>query len=324
MNSRRKMFNLEFGIWNWRAKQPASASRECHIQSAIRNRKSAIASAARGAGVSHFAFRSQVSDFRIQLSAFTLIEVLVASAILAFLLVVFLSVASFASQAWRGSQQKMEEFSTARIVMNRIRSDLESIVIRPDLPLFPSNAMGFMSAKRGMTTNTDARLLSYVAYGMDASNRLVLTNLPYTFSSGSPPFSTNFPVPLPANFGSDATNNVLANGVIGFQKSFLNKNGDWGTNFNSKYDTNSANATNPTVAVRVSLLLVSSEGLKHLQNTDNLSDVSGEMALSTSQTIDPNKSPEVYWNEKIQVGGNIDLPTARSLRAFERVFFLPN
>lgn len=271
-------------------------------------------SAARGAGNIH-------SSFSILHSAFTLIEVLVASAILAFLLVVFLSVASFASQAWRGSQQKMEEFSTARIVMNRIRSDIESIVIRPDLPLFPSNDMGFMTAKRGLTADTNARLLSYVEYGFN-SNQLSISNLPYTFATNnSPPFSTNFPVPIPPDFASRVTNNTLANGVIGFQRSYLSKNGTWSTNFNSRYDTNTTNATNATVAVRVSLLVVSSEGLKHLQNTGKLSAVSAAMANTLTSATN---SPEEQWNSAIKVGGEIDIPTASSLRAFERVFFLPN
>jgi len=280
--------NYEVGSRKWGAKRPT---------------------AARGAGVSHSAFRIPHSAFE----GFTLIEVLVASAILAFLLVVFLSVASFASQAWRGSQQKMEGFSTARIVMNRIRSDLESIVIRPDLPLFPDNKMGFMTVKRGMTADTNARLLSYVAYEMDA-NRIMLRSLPYTFAGDPPPFSTvSAPTTTPGK--------VLANGVIGFTNSYLSRDGTWSDTFYSKYDTSSANATNPTVAVRVSMLLVSSEGLKHLQNTGKLTNATTKMALASATN-----SPEEQWNNKINEGTNesIDLPTIRSLRAFERVFFLPN
>jgi len=254
--------------------------------------------------------------------AFTLIEVLVASAILAFLLVVFLSVASFSSQAWRGSQQKMEEFSTARIVMNRIRSDIESMVIRPDLPLFPNNEMGFMTAKRGNTNA--ARLLNYVEYGLNSSNQVVLKSKPYVLED-NPPFSTNQIIPAPAT----TTINVLASGVVGFQTSYLNKitetNGIsssvWSSEFN-KYVFNTNSPTTNTVAVRVSLLVVSSEGLKHLQNTGKLSAVTGEMTYPTNSVNE--KSPEEYWNSAIKVGGKIDIPTASSLRAFERVFFLPN
>ncbi len=278
----------------------------------MRNGGAKRPNAARSAGDIHSAIRNLQSA----IAGFTLIEVLVASAILAFLLVVFLSVASFSSQAWRSSQQKMEEFSTARIVMNRIRSDIESMVVRPDLPLFPDNKMGFMTAKRGVTANTNARSLSYVEYAPN-SNQIILSSRPYALESDAPPFSTNSVISAPS---TGITNVALASGVIGFTNSYLNRDGTWSTTFSSKYNNNTA--TNPTVAVRVSLLLVSSEGLKHLQSTEKLSAVS--TAMAGALTSDTTKSPEEQWNSAIKVGGDIDIPTASSLRAFERVFFLPN
>lgn len=290
MKPDRKMNHWEFGISHWDA--PSAG--------AIRNPQSAFA-------------------------GFTLIEVLVASAILAFLLVTFLSISSYASQAWKSSQQKMEEFSTARVVLNRIRSDLETIVIRPDLPLFPNNTVGFMTLKRGV--GTDPRLLSYVEYSTNSSNQVIRASHAYSLTSDPPPFSTNSTIPSPGT----TTNNSLANGIIGFQTSYLSKNGSWTTSFNSKYDTNTSIATNSTVAVRVSLVMVSSEGLRHLQDTGKLADLAGYMSdpgLTTAATS-PTNSPEGYWNnEKINKGTNssigMDLPTIRSLRTFERVFFLPD
>lgn len=270
-------------------------------------KKSPAPCAALGRGMRPLSgLRFQISSFS---PGFTLIEVLVASAILAFLLVVFLSVASFSSQAWRGSQQKMEEFSTARIVMNRIRSDIESIVIRPDLPLFPNNTMGFMTAKRGNTN--DARLLSYVEYSTNA-NQVILSSRAYNLQN-EPPFSTNSLVPAPPTTSSS----TLAGGVIGFTNTYLNKDGTWSAIFNSKYHTNTTISTNPTVAVRVSLLVVSSDYLKATQFTN-------DMTLTDGVT-----SGEEQWNAAINQGNDmkgrkLDLRAARSLRAFERVFFLPN
>jgi len=239
---------------------------------------------------------------------FTLIEVLVASAILAVMLVVFLSVSNYASQAWKGSQEKMEEFSTARVVMNRIRADLESIIIRQDLPLFPNNAMGFMTVKRGVSSDANTRQLSYVEYAANSSNQIVRSSRAYLLTGDVPPFSTNSSIPAPTT--TDI--NPLASGVIGFQSVFLNKDGTWSTNFNS---TNS-------VAVRVSLLVVSSDGLKYLQNAGRLSAVTAAMALTSADITNSTNSPEGIWNDRI--GPGMDSKTARSLRAFERLFFLPN
>jgi type II secretory pathway pseudopilin PulG len=249
------------------------------------------------------------NGFRISpLSAFSLLEMLVASAILALLLLVFLSVSDYASKAWKGSQEKMEEFSTARIVMNRLRADVETIVLRPDLPLFPGNVMGFMTVKRGVIS--DPRLLSYVEYGTNANNQLTRASRAYAWDD-PPPFSTNSVMSAPAT----TTTNSLADGVVGFQTTFLNKDGTWSTSF---VGTNS-------IAVRVSLLVVSRDGLKLLGNTGKLSALAGAVALTPAQATDPDKSPEEVWDSLISTGSpGIDPMAARSLRAFERLFFLPS
>lgn len=249
-------------------------------------------------------------------AAFTLIELLVSSAILALMLVVFLSISNYASQAWKGSQEKMEEFSTARIAMNRIRADLETAVIRPDLPLFPANAMGFMTMKRGMID--DPRLLCYVEYVTNASNQLIQKSQAYTLDN-APPFSTNSSIDAPTT----AIVNNLADGVVGFQVAYLNRDKTsgaltWTNKFASKFETNSV----ATVAVRVSLAIVSSQGLKYLQDTGKLAGVTQAMAGALT---DPANSAEVQWNSKINAGdAAIDHKTAGSLRTFERVISLPD
>ncbi len=264
-----------------------------------------------------------ISAFRVpptaSFSAFTLLEVLIASAVLAFLLVVFLSISDYASRAWKGSQQKMEDFSTARVVMNRFRADLESIVIRPDLPLFPGQAVGFMTGKRGVAGSTNSRLLSYVEYGLQ-TNTLLRKSKAYTFDTGdAPPFSTNTVVAAPVT----TTSSPLASGVIGFQTAFLNKDGSWSLAYNSRFDTNAATASNPSIAIRISLLVVSGEGMKRLQSTGKISDLTSSMAVPNSEATNASGSPEAWWNGKIN-GDGIDPQFARFLHAFERLFFLPN
>lgn len=242
-------------------------------------------------------------------SAFTLIEVLVASAILAMLLVVFLSMSNYASQAWKSSQEKMEEFSTARVAMNRMRADFGSIILRPDLPVFPSDAegIGFMTMTRGIATNV--RPLSYVEYYTNSSNQLVRASLAYAFED-NPPFSTNSPVPAPTTTNASP----LAEGVIGFKTAFLNKSGGWSTNYS---------ATN-SVGVRVSLLVISSERLRALE-AGSLSSLVGAMESAYNFSTNATNSPESSWNEEIDRNtSGVDLRTIRSLRAFERLFFFPN
>lgn len=238
-------------------------------------------------------------------SGFTLIEVLVASAILALLLVVFLSMSEYASRAWKGSQEKMEEFSTARTVMNRMQADFGGILIRPDLPLFPANTnFGFMTMSRGVTNSADVRPLSYVEYYTNGNNQLIRASRAYTFaSSDQPPFSTN------NAYGNHDTNSAstLADGVIGFQTAFLNKDGSWSTNYSSA----------SSVGVRVSLLLVSQERMNNIRKANQTPPV-----LPYTFSTNASNSPEADWNAGISGLG--DQKTKASLRAFERLFFLPN
>lgn len=227
------------------------------------------------------------------------------------LLVVFLSMSNYASQAWKGSQEKMEEFSTARVAMNRMRADFGSILLRPDLPVFPSDAegLGFMTMTRGTTNSTDVRALSYVDYYTNSSNQLMRGSKAYTFQT-PPPFSTNDTILAP---GID-TSSPLAEGVIAFKTAFLSKSGGWSTNYSS------ANS----VGVRVSLLVISSERLRAL-DTSSLSSLVGAMESAYSFSTNATNSPESSWNEAIDKNSSgIDLRTRRSLRAFERLFFLPN
>ncbi len=229
------------------------------------------------------------------------------------LLVVFLSMSNYASQAWKGSQEKMEEFSTARVAMNRMRADFGSILLRPDLPVFPSDAegLGFMTMTRGTTNSTDVRALSYVDYYTNSSNQLMRGSKAYTFQT-PPPFSTNDTILAP---GID-TSSPLAEGVIAFKTAFLKTDGTW---------TNQYSTTNSIVGVRVSLLVISSERL-HALDTNSLSSLVGAMESAYSAySANATNSPESSWNEAIDKNSSgIDLRTLRSLRAFERLFFLPN
>jgi len=228
------------------------------------------------------------------------------------LLVVFLSMSNYASQAWKSSQEKMEEFSTARVAMNRMRADFGSIILRPDLPVFPTNdthntnTIGFMTMTRGIAT--DVRPLSYVEYYTNGSNQLMRSSKAYTFGTLPPFGKTN-------SQGWD-TESPLAEGVIGFKTAFLKTDGNW---------TDEYSTTNSIVGVRVSLLVISSERYRGLKELDP--DILKKLVTDMDVDFDssPTYSPESLWNAKINENSSgIDLRTLRSLRAFERLFFLPN
>jgi type II secretory pathway pseudopilin PulG len=260
--------------------------------------------------------------------AFTLVEVLVATAILMLLLTVFLSATNHASRAWDRSEEKMEEFSTARVIFNRLRADVESLIYRADFPLFPADPSragaslaGFMTARRAVSGSvTDApRLLSYVQYSWDGSRAEVMRSTRAYRLDDHPPFSVSSPVALPGNLRAT----LLARGILGFQMTFLNDDGTWSLNFHP----DPAIASDPirSLAVRVSLLIVSEEGMSYLQDMQRVSALTNAMLLDADQSTDAAKSPEGYWSERLLAGhAALDARTRRSLYAFERLLFLPN
>lgn len=251
-----------------------------------------------------------------------------AVAILGLLLTVFLSISEYASRAWKGSQEKMEEFSTARVVLGRMRADIESIVFREDLPLFPKNGtaseIGFMTAKHGAMANASdvPRLLSYVEYTWNGTTaELNRSNRAYKIDE-SPPFSNAVPVPAPAGLNTS----VLARGIVGYQPAFLNDDGTWSQEFHPQPRINPTDPEDPvhSIALRVSLLIVSSDGLKYLDSLSGseLSTLAGAMKLSDTEATDKDESPVMKWNAKIEGGSSsIDKRMARTLRGFERLFY---
>jgi len=270
---------------------------------------------------------------------FTLIEVMVSVGIMALLLGVFLSVSDYASQAWKRSQEKMENFSKSRVVLNRIRADLETSVMRKDLPLFPvisgTTALGFMTSERSVMSGTTGtpRLLSYVQYswvttGTSADLNRSTFGYPMNTSGSSdqPPFpaaasGTTSATPSPP---SPLHTNLLASGIVGFQVAFLNSDGSLTAGFIPYPNTPYPNTPYST-AVRVSLLMVSSDGLKHLQDTGKLSTLVTNVNSTIVAPDSSKPSPEMAWNDYIRANAaSIDPRTLRSLYSFERLFFLPN
>ena len=65
-------------------------------------------------------------------NGFTLIEIIVAMAVLSVLLTILLSMVNGASQLWRESERRVDSFREARGAMNLLTSDLKSLYASPD------------------------------------------------------------------------------------------------------------------------------------------------------------------------------------------------
>src|ERR1700729_994371 len=81
---------------------------------------------------------------------FTLIEMLVSVSIISFMLVMMAQMTGLAEQAWRLEQNRIDNFTKARAMLDLITDDLQRAVFRGDLPAFGT---GDPSATPTVTSN---------------------------------------------------------------------------------------------------------------------------------------------------------------------------
>lgn len=182
---------------------------------------------------------------------FTLVEMLVAVSILSFMLLMMAQMTGLAEQAWRLEQNRIDNFSKARSMLDMVTDDLQRGVFRGDLPAFgtgapsasptstasglyyfPSSSTSFTNAfytrLPGVpaTPNTQVRDLSLVSYTLlptNAPDMIVLQRsdlaVPWT-SSKNVSFQGNMSTLL-----QNSTSREVAPGVVGFRFAFRQANG---------------------------------------------------------------------------------------------------
>jgi len=216
---------------------------------------------------------------------FTLVEMLVSISIVSFMLVVLAQVTGLTEKAWRLEQNRIDNFTKARSMLDLINDDLQRAVIRSDLPVFgtgapTANANGlnyftgtsfttaFYTRIPGVpsTATTQVRDLSLVSYTLLTTNtvdKVVLQRsdlaVPWT-SSANIPFQGDMNTLLqnPSSFDVLA----VAPGVVGFRLAFRLANG---TMIDQSGYTG-YNSANPVVAVDVGIAVIGKESLTQLSS----------------------------------------------------------
>ncbi len=144
---------------------------------------------------------------------FTLVEMLVSISIVSFMLVVLAQVTGLTEKAWRLEQNRIDNFTKARSMLDLISDDLQRAVIRSDLPVFGTGAPTVNSANglsyftgtvyttafytripgvpsTATTPVRDLSLVSYVLKPSAAPDRVVLQRsdlaVPWTSSANIP------------------------------------------------------------------------------------------------------------------------------------------
>ena len=262
--------------------------------------------------------------------AFTLVEVLVAIAVLSIMILFLGTIASSIGSVSHGSRQNAETSSDARAVLDLMCRELATGVSRPDLNQTnwisltnSGTTLNFYSRNTGSAiasagTTTTYRPLSYIEYTWSQST----TNS--FLARGDQAFLWANPIPLgypPATPTGPAVTDVL-DGVVAFQVTFLQQDGSFSDGYSS---------TN-TLAATVSLAMVDSDSLNILINTaklQNLSTLLNQASAGTTQTLisgGSTNSPRMDWENAINSSPGINAypqQVKTGLHFFERTVDLP-
>ena len=287
---------------------------------------------------------------RRSLSGFTLVELLVAMAVLTLMLLMFSQMASSLTTTTDAQHQRADNFSTARVVLGRLDVDLEGLVRRNDLPLFPAagseSALGFMTITPGVLppgVSAVPRGISYVEYDRESASpnppatispdHIDRSDLAYDWAATSvPPFGT-------AGVPAATVPRMIAKGILGFQYVFLNQTSTTtaqgtansltksATFFNvpTSSSSNGTTTTVQTTGISVSLLVIDDNSMNRLSPAQ-INNLITAFTLTPGDLTDSTKEPATVWQTSIAsliASGAYPKTSLQSLRWFERTYALP-
>jgi type II secretory pathway pseudopilin PulG len=260
-------------------------------------------------------------------NAFTLVEVMVSTAVLSFIILMLAQMIAMVSQAWSEGVERVDNFTTSRATLDVVASDLQHAVIRPDLPIFQINGIfnatmggfgggtysaSFFTGVPGISA-ASVRDISCVSYGVvtttDADKiKLRRSDLAVPWNDGSNiPFQGNLNTPL-----GNVTARDMAPGVVGFEFTFRRADGTVSTTYTGY------NSTDPVVAVGVTIAVVGTPALTQL-STANLTSIQSSLVnyVTSASSI---TSVKALWDSKLTSGFFAPYPKelGSNLKTFER------
>jgi len=221
------------------------------------------------------------------LGSFTLIEMLVALAILSLMIAAMAQMFGSISNVWEQGTSRIDDFAKGRDALNLITEDIQRGIFRSDIPSFLGNAQSistnggsyfingtftnaFYTRAPGVDNGISVRDVSLVSYVLNSTNQ------------GNDKISlerAELPVPWPSSgdsqisFGNDstfmtllsqATPQEVAPCVVGFQILFRRQDGS--IILSSSY-TGEDFTHGPVVAIGVGLALVSNQAVSEMSSS---------------------------------------------------------
>jgi prepilin-type N-terminal cleavage/methylation domain-containing protein len=270
--------------------------------------------------IGYFRFEINYMERRHQY-AFTLIELLVAICVLAIILVLFSQMISLVTATWKKGRARVDNFTLARNTLSVIERDIQSMVLRPDLAAF-------------VDENGEPACAFYTCFPAPGGNRN-LSLIEYRFTSTPPKmlrrdYSFNYPptagptltlsntTHLPDLI--NATEQSVADGIIGFQIQFLDGDGQFQPD-GFQFDYRDPRANTNTRAVILSIIVIDSNAYRLVQATNTLA----TLLQAFSSQPETGNSYAQHWRELAAANFTpaVPPPVRDALRIFERRVFLP-
>lgn len=233
---------------------------------------------------------------------FTLIEVLVACAVLMLIVAMLFQMMNMMSKTWVAGRAQAETSVTARAMLDLIAEDIGESISRPDLPAFRDAsgqpALIFYTQRQGVTPQGNTNLvrpLSLVSY--DTANLLISSNSANTNASlvrydlyqnwnTNGPFEQDAKISNSSSVTSSGGNdsNEIASGIIAFNLAFLARDQSLTANYyppsaSDPYYSIGTNASSypnkVSRAVVISVAMVDAKTLNLLNLTGKLSTLQG-------------------------------------------------
>lgn len=268
--------------------------------------------------------------------AFTLVEVLVAMAVLSVMILFLGAVVTSVNLVSNGARQSAEDSGNARAIFDLMSRELAAGVSRPDLNqtnwisaansgttlAFYSRSTGSAIDSAGTGTSASYRPLSYIEYtwSQSATNSYLARGDQAVLWTDLP--QSSLPLGYPAATRTAPTTTDVLDGVVAFQVTFLQQDGTFSAGYSS---------TN-TIAATVSLALVDSEAYTMLMNSSKLQALSTLLnqasagCTGTEVSGGSATSPKMDWESAVNSTPGINTYPSQvktGLRFFERTVDLP-
>jgi prepilin-type N-terminal cleavage/methylation domain-containing protein len=234
-----------------------------------------------------------------RVSGFTLVEILVAIAILGVLILMLAQILGMVNNTFLYGLGKMNNFAKARVMLDILQNDFRAAVFRPDLSAFPTSGTGanakltveFYTERPGIPSDGSGALrnVSLVQYallnGTDNNHRptstLERSDMPVSWADPA----TYLAFGNSSGFGSAGvlTPRDTAPGVAAFQVLFMQADGSFSTTtFTPSFAPNGSVNANPTRSIGITLAVIDDQAMRLLSTNQLVNNLQPGLAQAVT------------------------------------------